>query len=106
MEKGYTALPHFVRDIFNRCLAEGAYSDTLKVAEVMPIFKKDRGETSNYYPISLLSQFNKVFGKLLPILEYRILLPNEQGRIQGEMWGMHLPHQPFSTMLCLNKVVL
>ena len=52
-------------DLFNYCLSEGVYPDSLKVAEVIPIFKKgDHDETSNYRPISLLSQFNKIFEKL------------------------------------------
>ena len=38
----------------------------MKVAEVIPIFKKgQKGKTTNYRPISLLSQFNKIFEKLL-----------------------------------------
>ena len=57
---------YFVSDIFNRCLTEGVYPGLLKVAEVIPIFKKgDRDKTTNYRPISLLSQLNKVFEKLL-----------------------------------------
>ena len=53
-------------DLFNFCLKEGVYPDSLKVAEVIPIFKKDeQDKTTNYRPISLLSQFNKIFKKLL-----------------------------------------
>ena len=29
---------------------------------------------------------------------------NNQGRIQGGMWGMDSPHQPFSTMLWMNEI--
>ena len=68
-------LPYFVSDIFNRCLTEGVYPDSLKVAEVIPIFKKgDRNKTTNYRPISLLSQFNKVFEKLLYTRIYSYLM--------------------------------
>ena len=47
-------------------MSEGTYPDLHKIFEVVPIFKKgDRNKMTNYRPISLLSQFNKVFEKLL-----------------------------------------
>ena len=53
-------------DLFNFYLKEGVYPDSLKVAEVIPIFKKgEHDKTTNYRPISLLSQFYKIFEKLL-----------------------------------------
>ena len=56
----------FLSDMFNVCLSEGTYPDLLKIAEVVPIFKKgERNKMTNYRPISLLSQFNKAFEKLL-----------------------------------------
>ena len=58
-------IPKLVSDLFNFCLKEGAYTDTLKVAEVIPIFKKgEHDKTTNYRAISLLYQFHKKFEKL------------------------------------------
>ena len=52
--------------MFNLCLRTGTHPDLMKVAEVIPIFKKGQKDTlTNYRPISLLSQFNKIFEKLL-----------------------------------------
>ena len=52
--------------MFNVCLSEGTYPDLLKIAKVVPIFKKGEcNKMTNYRPISLLSQFNKIFEKLL-----------------------------------------
>ena len=63
----------YVSDLFNYCLSEGVYPDSLKVAEVTPIFKKgDHDKTSNYRPISLLSQFNKIL-KNYCILEFILI---------------------------------
>ena len=48
--------------IFNKCISEGVFPKSLKVAEVVPIFKKgDKNVTGNYRPISLLSPFSKIF---------------------------------------------
>ena len=56
----------FLSDMLNVCLTKGAYPDLLKIAEVVPLFKKGvRNKITNYRPMSLLSQFNKVFEKLL-----------------------------------------
>ena len=61
----------FLSDMFNVCLCEGRYPDLLKIAEVVPIFKKgERNKMINYRPISLLSQFNNIFEKLLYIRIY------------------------------------
>ena len=52
--------------MINFCISDGIYLDSLKVAEVIPIFKNGgRHKTTNYRLISLLSQFNKVFEKML-----------------------------------------
>ena len=45
-------------NIFNPCIEQGKYPDSLKIAEVVLIFKRgDLNQANNYGPISLLSQF-------------------------------------------------
>ena len=52
--------------IFNKCIDEGIYPDSLKIARVTPVFKGgDKNDTSSYRPISILTQFNRIFEKLL-----------------------------------------
>ena len=52
-------------NIFNECLINGKFSDTLKRADVTPIFKKgNNNEKENYRQVSMLSTFSKVFEKL------------------------------------------
>ena len=47
-------------------LQNGCVPDKLKVAKVIPVFKKgDRSQPANYHPISLLSIFDKLLEKLM-----------------------------------------
>ena len=61
--------------IFNKAIATGQYPDALKIAKVIPLFKKGENTLiSNYRPISLLSLLNKIFEKLLYRRLYKFLV--------------------------------
>ena len=54
-------------------MKQGCYPDCLKIAHVIPIHKKGpKDDCSNFRPISLLSNFNRIFEKILHtrILKY------------------------------------
>jgi hypothetical protein len=52
--------------IYNRSLLTGIFPNTLKIAKVIPLFKKgDKHCPTNYRPISLLSIFDKIFEKII-----------------------------------------
>ena len=52
--------------IYNMCIAKGIHPSKLKLAHALPIFKKgSRLLVSNYRPISLLSNLNKIFEKIM-----------------------------------------
>ena len=60
--------------IFNTSISQGVYPELLKTARITPIYKKgDKCEPSNYRPISVLSQINKIFEKILHIRLYKYL---------------------------------
>ena len=60
--------------IFNLSMKVGEYPDLLKIAKVLPIFKKgDPSLTSNYRPISVLSCINKIFERLIFNRIYKFL---------------------------------
>ena len=51
-----------LKKIFNKLIETGRYPDGMKLAKVVPIFKKGPIYISdNYRPINLLSIFNKIF---------------------------------------------
>ena len=52
--------------IFNNCLREGKFPDILKYSDITPVFKKgENTKKENYRPISSLSNFSKIFEKLI-----------------------------------------
>ena len=53
-------------NLFNLSIETGVFPNCLKIAEVIPIYKKgDQNMPTNYRLISLLSQFDKMFEKML-----------------------------------------
>ena len=52
--------------LVNKAFSLGIFLDSLKIAEVVPIYKSgDKHNPSNYRPISLLTCFSKIFEKLI-----------------------------------------
>ena len=59
--------------MINQTLFTGKFPDQLKIAKVIPCFKKgDTFSCDNYRPISLLPSFSKIFEKVIfhQVLEY------------------------------------
>ena len=53
-------------DIFNASIQSGIFQDDFMIARVAPIFKEgEKGDVSNYRPISVLCTVARVFEKLL-----------------------------------------
>lgn len=58
-------LPSLVH-LINQCLEQSVFPDALKIAKVIPVYKKDNSKLlSNYRPISLLPAVSKVFEKVM-----------------------------------------
>ena len=64
--------------ILNQSLTTGIFPDKLKVAKIIPLFKKDDPHNfDNYRPISLLPAISKVFEKAVFIQLYDYINENE-----------------------------
>ena len=61
-----------IQSLINKCIDTYTFPNALKLADVVPIFKKnDMLNKMNYRPISILSCISKIFEKLL-ILQLRM----------------------------------
>ena len=59
-------ISHVLCRLFNLSIELGVYPSKLKISKIIPIFKNDdRTDATNYRPISLLSNFNRLFEKML-----------------------------------------
>ena len=57
----------YTHKIFNLSISKGKFIDVLKIVKVVSVFKNKRSplETGNYRPISLLSNVDKIYEKIM-----------------------------------------
>ena len=59
-------ISHPLATVINQSFTKGIFPSRLKIAKVVPIFKKgDPKIPSNYRPISIFSIFSKIYEKLM-----------------------------------------
>ena len=87
-------------NLFNLSFKTGAFPSVLKTAKVIPIFKKDsKLDYSNYHPISLLSNIEKIPEKLMYRRLYTFL--NNENIIYDLQFGLR---QQYSTTHALINI--
>ena len=87
--------------LFNLSFLTGVVPNTLKIAKVIPIYKKgDKSSIENYRPISLLSVFDKILEKLVYGRLYNYL--RDYNILYDYQFGFRRHH---STCLALIDVV-
>mgnify|MGYP002172651834 CR=1 FL=1 len=81
----------YIYTIYTNCINRGIFPDKWKMANVIPIHKKDKkNAVKNYRPISLLPIFSKVFEKVIFTSLYSYLISNnlisdkQSGFIKGD----------------------
>ena len=58
-------LSHSLTRIINQSIKENIFPTLLKLAAILPFYKKDdRSDKKNYRPVSILSALSKIFGKI------------------------------------------
>ena len=72
--------------IINQSLVTGIYPDKLKLAKVIPLFKKnEKDKIQNYRPICLLTVISKIFEKVIfnqistYLSHFKIIIDNQHG---------------------------
>ena len=77
--------------IVNQMLTTGIFPDKLKIAKVIPLFKRgDKSIFSNYRPISLLPSISKLFEKVIYQQLYKYFEKNEMNRASGHLCAHRL----------------
>ena len=84
-------------DLFNLSFMTGVFPSVLKTAKVVPVFKKDsKLDYSNYHPVSLLSNIEKILEKRIYKIWYTFL--NNNKTIYNIQFGF-TQHYPTSHVL-------
>ena len=87
----------FVSTQKNECLINGKFPNTLKRADVTPIFKKENdNEKENYRPASMLSNFSKVFEKLFEQINNHM-----QSKFSKHLKGFRKNHSTQNALLVM-----
>ena len=87
--------------LFNLSFSSGVFPDLLKISKTIPIFKKgSRLQVSNYRPISLLSNLNKILEKLMYSRLYSFL--SDHNIFYNLQFGFRAKH---STNLALLDII-
>ena len=99
--------PHIsltLSSLINESFETSTFPDTLKIAKVIPVFKKGLStKTSNYRPIPLLSIFSKTFEKVMYQRLYKFL---EVGELLFDMqFGFRSGHSTDHALVSLTESI-
>ena len=84
--------------IFNMSLSNGIVPDELKIAKVVPIFKKDNPEIfGNYRPVSVLPCISKILERIVYNRSYDFLSKNEL--LYKKQYGFRSNHSTYMAVV-------
>ena len=91
--------------LINRSLSEGVFPSSLKIAKVIPIYKKgDHDQLNNYRPISLLTNLSKVFEKVIHNRLYKYF--DTSNLFDPLQFGFRPKHSTIDAITLLTKDIL
>ena len=64
LKKAAHIVSPYLKTAFNKCISEGIFPQSMKIAKVVPIFKGGE-KNSNYRPISILGNLSEIFEKII-----------------------------------------
>ena len=86
--------------IFNTSISSGKVPDSLKIAKVVPIYKKDDAQVfSDYRPVSVLPSFSKILERL--VFNRCVSFIDKQNIINGNQYGFRSGHSTYMAMIDL-----
>ena len=89
--------------LFNKCLLGGIYPDSLKIARVKPIFKGGiKNQIPSYRPISILTQINRIFEKILRDSLYDFM----KDKLYRKQFGFRPKNSTEHPVLDMKEVIL
>ena len=89
-------------DIFNISFSTGVFPTILKVAKVVLVYKKDsKLDFSNYWPISLLSNIEKILEKLMNNRVYNFFTKNNP--VYPLQFGFRQQYSTFHALTSLTE---
>ena len=87
--ESYLTMPLML--IFNKSIETGVFLEKMKTAKVVPLHKmKDKDETTNYRPISLLLTLSKILEKIMYRWVYEFLTKTKQ--LYSSQYGFRKNH--------------
>ena len=91
--------------LFNKCLDQGIFPDSLKTASIVPLHKGGaREEPTNYRPISLLPQFSKLLEKIIKNRMISFLDNNKI--ITNDQFGFRKSHSTELAIINIQNTLL
>ena len=93
-----------LKKIFNLSFSTGQHPDILKISKIIPIFKKgSRLLVSNYRPISLLSNLNKILEKIVHDRIYKFL--EDYQCIYSLQFGFRKKHSTNHALIDITETI-
>ena len=91
-------------NLINLSFVKGVFPNVLKMAEVLPTFKKgDKTEKNNYRPISLISNVSKILQKLIYKRLYSFL--EENNSFYPYQFGFRPTHSTNSALIEISEQI-
>ena len=91
-------------DLFNLSFLTGVFTSVIKTAKVVPVFEKDsKLDYSNYRPISLLSNIEKILEKLMYKRLYKFL--NNNNIIYNLQFGFRQQYSTSHALINVTEII-